>query len=920
MKKLFFLLVLLPLVALADVPFRTHRYESFKALETNPQSIVFAGNSITNMHEWWEAFGSHPEIVNRGNSGGYTQEIIDNLESYLTGRPAKLFLMIGTNDLGTAGKNSVNYVAGNIRAIAKRVVKESPTTKLYIECILPSNNGIRNNALTQQVNDSLKGICKEFPTVEYVDLWNTLYPMGNMDGTLGKKTNSYDNLHPNAWGYSQWCHQIAPLVGYDCSYPTPDKVQLFNGGFNDSWGSRISQFTSLPTTAEDVLIIGEEMIHGGEWHELLHSANVKGRGTGWGFGDNLNRVKNTIDPMFTGYDGVSKVEPAKIFLSLGIGQIATGNTSAQQVCTNVTEVVDKVIAKCPNAQLYIMGCHPFTNAGANSRVEQYNNLLKTLCTEKNATYVDIYTTLDASCLNSGNYLGAKGYARVSQVLAQYIDGATATTDQEVADRLALYNSRNALGSKISALELFSKSAVGTSAGQLPQAAIDAFLPTLNEAYDLLAKDPTTVTEADLTAMATRLDQAKATAAEQLVGPTMSSEGHYVWYALQSQRGNRYVRSQGVGQALTGVEALANAATEWCFMPRQDGTFDIISRQDGGYISPASAANSALTLTATQPTAAWQYVYSGTDDYFDIYSGTSAQFNQTGTAQSFAIYNWYGSTCPNLTDEGCHYRFVEIEETDNLDLPEPEPSPYTPVLTLRNITSDGTAPYKLTDEEKQKIFDIGEGAMTVAIDFTVATPQTGSGAFNAHALICTAGQDATAEYTEFFSIAIRNGGAVYGLEYLGETNHQIGWYTGSGVAFNNKRSTVIIAMDPTTGYYYLYHDGAYSRNVGPKSAFGQYGFRTLSTIPGQHDIYLLGAVNNKGVNRFLTSGTIHSLRVYDQVIPQADALTLDFSDTAVGISALAPAAAEGKVYDLSGRRVSAPRRGLYIMDGRKVAVK
>lgn len=56
----------------ADGPFRHHRYDAFKALRVNSDNIVFVGNSITNMHEWCEAFGN-PKVLNRGNSDAFSQ-------------------------------------------------------------------------------------------------------------------------------------------------------------------------------------------------------------------------------------------------------------------------------------------------------------------------------------------------------------------------------------------------------------------------------------------------------------------------------------------------------------------------------------------------------------------------------------------------------------------------------------------------------------------------------------------------------------------------------------------------------------------------------------------------------------------------------------------------------------------------------
>ena len=57
-------------------PFRSHRYDVFKVLPLNEQNIVFVGNSITNMHEWWEAFGCEGNIVNRGVWGTFIGETV----------------------------------------------------------------------------------------------------------------------------------------------------------------------------------------------------------------------------------------------------------------------------------------------------------------------------------------------------------------------------------------------------------------------------------------------------------------------------------------------------------------------------------------------------------------------------------------------------------------------------------------------------------------------------------------------------------------------------------------------------------------------------------------------------------------------------------------------------------------------------
>ena len=126
----------------ADDPFRRHRENHFATIVPEGEHIVFIGNSITNMFEWRDGFGS-ANVLNRGISGAYTDEVINNLESYIVGKPKKIFLMIGTNDLGTNGINTPEYPSARVRKIVNRIRRELPETEVYVESILPSTSGLR---------------------------------------------------------------------------------------------------------------------------------------------------------------------------------------------------------------------------------------------------------------------------------------------------------------------------------------------------------------------------------------------------------------------------------------------------------------------------------------------------------------------------------------------------------------------------------------------------------------------------------------------------------------------------------------------------------------------------------------------------------------------------------------------------------
>ena len=147
MKKFLFCLLVLFVctgIGMADEPFRQARYDGFKVLQPAEGSIVMIGNSITDMHIWNEVFrdkdGKCLPISNRGNSGSYATQQSENLESYLGNKPAKVFMMIGTNDIATSGGLNTPatrmYCSGLFKILLPVFIRV--TRKLRFTCILLS--------------------------------------------------------------------------------------------------------------------------------------------------------------------------------------------------------------------------------------------------------------------------------------------------------------------------------------------------------------------------------------------------------------------------------------------------------------------------------------------------------------------------------------------------------------------------------------------------------------------------------------------------------------------------------------------------------------------------------------------------------------------------------------------------------------
>ena len=123
-----------------DSVFSTYYHQRvtlFKSLPQTKGDIIFVGNSITDGSEWNELFDDK-RIKNRGISGDISAGVIHRLDEVVKRKPAKVFLMIGVNDL--ARNISPDSLIKNLLLIAGSVRRQTSGTRLYIQSLLPVND------------------------------------------------------------------------------------------------------------------------------------------------------------------------------------------------------------------------------------------------------------------------------------------------------------------------------------------------------------------------------------------------------------------------------------------------------------------------------------------------------------------------------------------------------------------------------------------------------------------------------------------------------------------------------------------------------------------------------------------------------------------------------------------------------------
>lgn len=178
----------------------------FELLPIHTGDIVFLGDSITEGGAWEELFPDLP-VRNRGIGGDVTVGVIERLHQVVDGRPAKVFLLIGTNDLSSLAGKSPGDIAMNIATIVDTIKTRSPETKIYVQSILPRAAEYREKV--EALNKALEQSTSSKAT------WIDLYPLflDSRDGSINDDYSN-DELHLLGSGYLKWRDFIKPHV-YD---------------------------------------------------------------------------------------------------------------------------------------------------------------------------------------------------------------------------------------------------------------------------------------------------------------------------------------------------------------------------------------------------------------------------------------------------------------------------------------------------------------------------------------------------------------------------------------------------------------------------------------------------------------------------------------------------------------------------------
>lgn len=112
------------------------RMAAFAQQPVQPGRILFLGDSITEGGPWPRLLGDST-VINQGIGGDITFGVLQRLDEVVRHRPARLFLLIGINDIGK--DLPVAVIADNVRKIIQQIQARSPETRVFLQSVLPLN-------------------------------------------------------------------------------------------------------------------------------------------------------------------------------------------------------------------------------------------------------------------------------------------------------------------------------------------------------------------------------------------------------------------------------------------------------------------------------------------------------------------------------------------------------------------------------------------------------------------------------------------------------------------------------------------------------------------------------------------------------------------------------------------------------------
>lgn len=184
------------------------KVDFFKLHPIKNGDIVFVGDSLTDGARWDELFPGKP-VKNRGINADTTAGVYARFEDIVSGHPAAIFILIGTNDLPWYEYRYDDEILTSYTQILEKCKARIPDTRIYVQSLLPRHYSYSSRI--HRLNRKLQELADSFGYT-FIDLFSAF---ADAKGGLRHEITN-DDLHLLGSGYLIWKEQLRPFIDEMC--------------------------------------------------------------------------------------------------------------------------------------------------------------------------------------------------------------------------------------------------------------------------------------------------------------------------------------------------------------------------------------------------------------------------------------------------------------------------------------------------------------------------------------------------------------------------------------------------------------------------------------------------------------------------------------------------------------------------------
>lgn len=195
--------------------------------------------------------------------------------------------------------------------------------------------------------------------------------------------------------------------------------------YTEFYYQRESLFDVLPIDSTNIVMLGNSLTNGAEWHELFNNPKIVNRGI---TGDTAQGIKDRLAAVTSGH-------PAKIFLLTGANDISH-HLTADSIATAIVDLVQSIQQLTPETKIYVESILPINNSFGRYKnmidkepvVVEINRILEKRIPELGVTWLNVYPlfvdddgNLRKDWTNDGLHILGQAYLAWRDYLLPYIN-------------------------------------------------------------------------------------------------------------------------------------------------------------------------------------------------------------------------------------------------------------------------------------------------------------------------------------------------------------------------------------------------------------------------------------------------------------------------------------------------------------------